>query len=643
MKFWLLGCSAFVGLGCLSAPASAQRADENIVNSAEDAFGARVGSENIGLYSPTSARGFNPMQAGNVRMEGLYFDQQSFLGRAIAKSTIMRVGLSAQSYPFPAPTGIADTSLFIPDGKKSFSTSVEIRQPIGLNVWSADLKFPVTEELAMAVGTTAFVSPINGGVANRSWQVNSIVRWKPSENFEAIPFVFYQRGEDAEVAPSVFTGGAYLPPRTDRGVFYGQYWADRSTDDFNAGLVVRGNPFANWRLQGGIFRSDVTRPKNFVVFFRNVQPSGLGTLDILRYPEHQSASTSGEVRASGVYTQGSYRHTVHFAVRGRETRRLFGGGANASYGSAMIGVHADVAEPPGWAVGVRDNDVVRQFTPGVSYVGQWAGVGEFSLGLQKSFYHRDFGKLGAVPTTTKSQPWLYNGTVAYNITPRFALYAGYTRGIEEFGVAPDNTLNAGAPLPAQLTKQIDGGLRYTIMPGMILNTGVFEVSKPYFDRDTSNTYTVVGNVRHSGIEFSLTGSPFTGFRVVAGAVILKARVSGLPVDQGLIGRAAPGTAPRILRLNLQYGPPSWKGFSVESQIENEGSQYANRTNTLRVDSLTTFSAGVRYGFMIADTAANVRVQVNNIANKFSWRVDGNSGRYFESPPRQLNIRLAADF
>lgn len=433
-----------------AAPAVAQRADENIVTSAEDAFGTRVGSENIGLYSPNSARGFNPMQAGNVRLEGLYFDQQSFLGRAIARSTTMRVGLSAQSYPFQAPTGIADTSLFIPDGKRSLSVSGEFRVPVGLNVISADWKTPITDTLAIGLGTAEFISPSNGWAANRARQINGIVGWKPSDNFELIPFAFYQRGEDAEVGPSVFTGGAYLPSRTDRGVFCGQYWADRSTDDFNTGVVARGNVTSNWRLQGGIFRSSVTRPKNFVVFFRIVQTTGIGNLDIQRSPEHKSASTSGEARASGVYTTSSFRHPMHFAVRGRETRRLFGGNATVSYGPAMIGVHRDVAEPAGWALGVRDDDLVRQFTPGVSYVGQWAGVGEFSVGLQKSYYRRDYGKEAAVPTRTKSEPWLYNGSLAYNVTPRFALYTSYTRGIKEFGPLLRKHAARGAIPPGRL-------------------------------------------------------------------------------------------------------------------------------------------------------------------------------------------------
>ena len=116
------------------------------------------------------------------------------------------------------------------------------------------------------------------------------------------------------------------------------------------------------------------------------------------------------MRATGVYTQGSYRHTIHLNVRGRDTTRIFGGAGTVSFGKAVIGVNAPVTEPV-FTTGTRDRDVVRQITPGVSYVGQWARIAEFSVGLQKSYYHRDYTPANAPTTTTKSQPWLYNGTV----------------------------------------------------------------------------------------------------------------------------------------------------------------------------------------------------------------------------------------
>mgnify|MGYP006291431507 CR=1 FL=1 len=53
-----------------------------------------------------------------------------------------------------------------------------------------------------------------------------------------------------------------------------------------------------------------------------------------------------------------------------------------------------------------------------------------------------------------------------------------------------------APDAKWLTKQVDGGIRYRLTPHVTLLAGVFEVSKPYFDRDSANLFTSVGDVRH---------------------------------------------------------------------------------------------------------------------------------------------------
>ena len=59
---------------CCIGTAHAQRAGENAVAEASDAFGTVVGREAVGLYSAGNARGFSPSQAGNLRIGGLYFD-----------------------------------------------------------------------------------------------------------------------------------------------------------------------------------------------------------------------------------------------------------------------------------------------------------------------------------------------------------------------------------------------------------------------------------------------------------------------------------------------------------------------------------------------------------------------------------------
>ena len=642
-KVVLRGAAAAAVSFVFTQAAFAQRADENAVTSAEDAFGTRVGNDNVGLYDSRSARGFDPQQAGNIRVEGLYFDQQAMFGQRLQRSQSMRIGLSAQSYPFPAPTGIADTSMIKPGDKPFATASVNFGYPIGMRNIVVDFGAPlIGEKLGMAGGINLFPGRTDWGGRFRGVTGALLLNFKPNDNIELIPFYYNNHSFHNTVQPSIFTAGNYLPPRIDRDVFYGQWWADREQNEINAGLIARGNLGSNWRLQSGLFRSDQSRNKNFSVLFRNTQPNGAANLDVIAFGKNRSNSTSGEVRASGIFTQGVYRHTVHLAVRGRDVTRTFGGGRTLSLGTAMIGVDAPVAEPA-FTTLPRDRDLVRQIMPGVSYVGQWAGVGEFSAGLQKVYYRRDTGKENTAFIRTKSEPWLYNGTVAIYATKALSFYAGYTRGLEEFGTAPDNALNSGEPMPAGLTSQIDGGLRYQIKPGLSVMAGVFEVKKPYFDRDPANIYTGVGNLSHRGVEMSLTGNVFPGFTVVAGAYFLKARVTGSSVDRGLIGEVPPGVPPHLIRINFQYGPASWNGFALDTLIEETASHNANRLNTFRMPAIVTVDLGARYNFTVAGTTANLRVQLRNVANKFGWSVETSSGRFTPIQQRRVQVRLAADF
>src|SRR5690349_22871031 len=95
----------------LSSRAGAQaRSQDNAVTQAEDAFGYSVGRESLGIYNADNARGFSPSAAGNIRLNGLYFSPVTGLSGLLVASQSIKVGLSAQGYPFVAPSGIVDQS-----------------------------------------------------------------------------------------------------------------------------------------------------------------------------------------------------------------------------------------------------------------------------------------------------------------------------------------------------------------------------------------------------------------------------------------------------------------------------------------------------------------------------------------------------
>ncbi|MGH7487508.1 MAG: TonB-dependent receptor domain-containing protein, partial [bacterium] len=144
-------------LAAVVSPAHAQRSSEDAVAQAEDAFGMTVGRESIGLYSAGSARGFSPVQAGNVRIDGLYFDQISSNPNAglvtrILRNTAVHVGIAAQGFLFPAPTGVVDYRLRTPGNEPVVSELIGDAS-YGVAYTETDAQLPLIRDvLSMGAG-----------------------------------------------------------------------------------------------------------------------------------------------------------------------------------------------------------------------------------------------------------------------------------------------------------------------------------------------------------------------------------------------------------------------------------------------------------------------------------------------------------
>lgn len=612
--------------------------------SAQDGFGSSIGTDSIGLYSAQEARGFSPRDAGNFRIEGLYYDQAGNFGYTsqMVRSTTMRVGLSAQSYPFPSPTGIADIRLRLPGDQFLVSVTSQYG-PYATLGGQANVEIPRGEGKFGAVLSVARASQeMDFHTVFDYFDYSALAQWTPSDTTEVIAFTQRSHAWDGESPAFVFTAGPFLPPKANRDIWTGpDFRQDRGRLQGNSGLIGRA-AFENWRLQAGGFRSYTRAQNEYTILYLNTQPSGIGNMNVRLRPDQWLVSYSGELRASGIYTDGPRRHTVHISARGRSTERRFGGEDTAVIGPAMIGTLVPSPKPI-FNLGPQSHDQVRHGTAGVSYVGLWGGVGEVSAGAQRAFYRRTVDYPARPDTATRANPWLYNGTLAITPTDAFTAYAGYTRGLEDSGTAPENASNPGEALTASLTKQIDAGVRYRFTPTTVLVAGLFEVSKPYFDRDANTLFTRVGALTHRGAEVSLSAEPVAGLKVVAGAMLLRARVSGFTVDQGLIAEVPPGRPPAVVRLNANYAPPAWRGVSLNAQISFEDSQFANRLNTVRVSTLTTLDLGARYNFVVHDTRASLRFDAQNVTDEYIWTVNSVSGHYSPSPARRFILRLAADF
>lgn len=625
-------------------PAFAQdHTGDNAITQAEDAFGFSVGRETLGIYNAGNARGFSPTSAGNVRILGLYFDPISGfanpggLPSTLVDSVSIKVGLSAQGYPFAAPSGIVDQALRLPSESSGASTVTNFDNygSIGTEV---DGSLVVSKQLAFAYGLIGSHVEFQDGTNNWNHTQSLLARWRPSPGIEIVPFWSLYNDYDDEAGVFYVPAGPFLPKMAKIRQYEGPSWSDFRFTDTVAGVIGSASLGTNWLLRLGAFRTLNYERTGFANILLDEQPDGTGERIEFADPPTKSRSVSGELRVTHSIPDGPRLHVIHLSVRERDARREFGGSAFVDFGPGRVGEKVDVPEPS-FDFDELSHDHLVQTTYGVAYDGRWKNVGEISFGISRA----QFRKSTTIPDTpvavSRSRPWLYNGTAAANVTKDITVYAGYARGLEESGLAPPNAANRNAPLPVIITQQKDAGVRF-LLGGIKAVAGVFDLTRPYFGYDAGNFYKQVGTVESRGVEFSLAGKLTPRIDLVAGGVLLDPKVTRDAAVQGIVGSKPVGLSPRQLSLNSNWKTPL-RGLELDATVINRARTPSTTDNSVYIPVKWRIDLGGHYHFKLAKRDATLRLQLFNVTNGIGYGLAG-SGIYMRNPGRYVQGYLAVD-
>ena len=629
-----------VVLALRSTPALAQsRSDENAVTQAEDAFGFSVGRESLGIYDSDNARGFSPSAAGNLRIDGLYFAPVAGLPGLIVESQSIKVGLSAQGYPFAAPSGIVDMSLRRPADE--FGASVIVNtDSYGTIGGEMDASLPLMPKLSLGVGLNGGRTHFADGTRNWYHTETLVGRWRPAAGIEIVPFRSAFTDVDDNSSPIYVPAGPFLPPQPRAGHYSGPWWNGINRTHLNSGVLASAALSKSWLLRFGLFRSIRHLRNGYTYLVDDLQPDGTGHRIMFANPPSNGKGTSGEARLTRTVAEGPRLHTLHFSLRGREARREFGGDDEIDLGISSIFEDVDTPRPV-FAFGEQSHDRLRQWIYGVAYDGRWRGVGELSVGISKS----DYRKTTVTPDrelVARASPLLYNGTLTLFPLSGVAVYGGYSRGFEENGSPPSNAANRNDALPAILTRQIDGGVRIDIAPRLKAVAGVFDLSRPYFGFDQANRYVQIGTTRSRGAEFSLSGSLSDRLTLVAGGVLLDPRVEADADASGEIGRRPVGIPSHIFSVDANWDAASFmRGLSFDAALSHRGRTPGTTDNRVMLPARAQLDLGTRYRFSVGKTRATARLQLANVFDNRGFSVGG-PGAYFPNGARSASAYLTVD-
>lgn len=629
-----------------AAPAQAQHAGDNPVASADDAFGLTLGLESVGMYSSGQVRGFSPQAAGNVRIDGLYFDQQGALSNRVIEGSAVRVGINEIGYAFPAPTGIVDYDLRHPGDATPHATVIANVGPYDAWGVSIDGTLPLAgKELLLPIGVSTQVStqtPYNSypGYTSRVTSAGATPQWSPNDRVTVRGLFDWQETQEAKTVPQFFAAGGFLPPMIPTG-YLGQNWALGRSSTENLGDLVTGDLSRKWSLDAGVFHSVSDNPVSFADLYTDVQPDGQSEHLVAGYPDQNSASTSGEIRLTGRFQTSGWRHEVIFLARGRDVLASYGGEDVVDVGPAMIGAGAQVPEPT-FTYSPRTKDRTELWSIGSAYHLDWDQRAELELGIQQETYHENVSSPGVSASKLSDHPLRAYGNSAFALTHLLTIYASYTQGLEDSGVAPSSAQNGGAVLPASRTWQVESGLRYLVTPRLKVITDVYELQKPYFNLDAGNVDRELGVQRAKGVELSLSGQPIAHLDINAGVLVDKIGILGADLTAEGVGPIAIGQPRLQYTANVNYTIPWWSAASLDLAAVHFGHAPATVDNRVYVPAATELSLGGRYEFTVLGKHSTLRVQAQNVANSSWWTVALTPGDFLFPGPRTIFAYITTD-
>ena len=633
-----------------STPAHAQRADENVNTQSDDAFGRAVGNDRSGLYNTFEVRGFNPSEAGNIRMQGLYFDLPELVSARLIEGNTIRVGLAALRYPFPAPTGLVDYQLHVPQDHATLSVELDssgsqVEGPGG-NVM---FKLPLDGARLGLAGGVAFreATRYEGGKHHfRTYA--GLLAWRPASDAEFLAFTATIYTLSDEARPTYFPAGLNLPPEVPRARFLGLDWTERDTIQTTNGGIAKFGLGGGFRIEAGLFDAR-RRTDAFADLMLGVSSAGaIGSRLAVVSQGDRDHSLSGEFRLIREWRSGPLSHRLIASVRGRSRDRRFGGKLAVvapRIGPGTVFDTPDNWPEPAYTLDPKNEDRVRQIAGGFAYSLFWQGKASLDFGISKQHYKKsiDFGDPALADPVTRDRPLLWNVGASLALTRRLIVFGGMSRGQEDALIAPDIASNRSEAPPAIRTRQVEAGLRYAITPHLGLVVGAFSIQKPYFNLDPSLRYRQLGVLHNRGLELSLTGQLAPGLSLVGGMLLLDPQIQGEAVDSGLIGERPVGQVRRRIAANLDWRSQGGKGpLSIDLVVESLSSRMANAANTLSAPPSTTIDLGARYRFELGKTKFVLRPQLHNVFNHYGWRVSP-SGGFTYNTRRYLAVSLLADF
>ena len=224
-----------------------------------------------------------------------------------------------------------------------------------------------------------------------------------------------------------------------------------------------------------------------------------------------------------------------------------------------------------------------------------------------------------------------------------SVYSSFIQALQKGPTAPiDNyCVNSGAIMNPYISNQYEVGTK--ISAGrMHFQVAAFYIEQANSYNDSTigggrYTFTLDGREIHKGFEITSQGRIIKSLSMNMGFTLLDAKITKTST-QSLIDKEPIGVTKIMGKMNLEYSLPFIKGLHIYGTTNYTGEQWIDVANTLTVNPVTTFDAGIRYEKSIGHNVITIRSIVNNLTNENYWTT--RSSILYLGDPRSVIFSLS---
>ncbi|MBS0219684.1 MAG: TonB-dependent receptor [Proteobacteria bacterium] len=234
-------------------------------------------------------------------------------------------------------------------------------------------------------------------------------------------------------------------------------------------------------------------------------------------------------------------------------------------------------------------------------------------------------------------------SVALLVKPmkELSFYGSYIQGLSPSTPPPAGAANPNAVFPPFRSTQYEVGAKLDLGRfGATLSA--FQITLPSGVVDpVTKIFSIDGEQRNQGIEFSFFGEILSGLRTLGGVTFLDPRLTKTQGHQydGNFAIGAPGIQANV---GFEWDTPFVRGLTAIARTTYTSEAYVSADNTQKVPSWATLDVGLRYAMTIQNKSVVLRANVTNLLDSNYW-IANPTGYVISGMPRTAWISLSTDF